>query len=97
MFSTVDRLNHRHFRAHLIGPKGEEALPIPPDHPLRPAVRRATSFPSDQHLRAVADQLLQQQAPPVSAVRVEVWKATFETSSLQIHPLQVAALMLGGP
>lgn len=101
MFSTVDRLNHRHFRAYLIGPEGERLLPLHPDHPLHPAVRRATSLPSEQHLREVAAQLIEQEQRrhplQASAVRVEVWKSSFDPVTLQVHPLQVAALTLVGP
>jgi hypothetical protein len=93
MFSTVDRLNHRHFRACLIGPEGEKVLDVPAGHPLRPSIRRATSFPSDGHLREVASLLAQEQS--TSAIRVEVWKHAFDPSSLQVRPLQVAALTAG--
>jgi hypothetical protein len=95
MFSTVDRLHHRQLRAYLLGPQGEERLPIPRDHSLRPTLHRATSFPSDQHLRAAAERLLPpERQGPARALRVEVWKHAFEPSSLQVRPLQMAALTL---
>jgi len=95
MFSTVDRLNHRHLRAYRVGPEGEEALDLAADPSLRPTLRRATSLPSDHHLREVAAQLLERH--PARAIRVEVWKHHFAPTSLQIHPLQVASLTVEQP
>jgi hypothetical protein len=95
MFSTVDRLNHRHFRAYLISSEGEKALDIPRGHPLRPAIRRATSFPSEDHLREVAGQLLGRH--PTAAIRVEVWKSSFDPASLQVRLAQVASLTVAQP
>lgn len=96
LFSTVDKLNNRLFRAEVLGDDWQRVLLDPGAH--KKTVRRATSAPTDRNLRAAARALAgesQRQFGPIRALRIEVWKRQFDSKSLQASRLKLRELMVG--
>jgi hypothetical protein len=77
LFSTVDRLETRTLFAWLETPDGDEPLAVGGhEH----EVQNALAFPVDRHLRGLAESLAAGQTEG-TAVRVEVWKRTFDPAT----------------
>ncbi len=85
LFSTVDKLENRIFRARLIG-QGPET-PVGPESPSDVAAcRAAMALPTEGRLRSAALRFLDKEYPPsVEGVRVEVWKTTFDPATREVR------------
>ncbi len=83
MFSTTDAGARRHLHVFVLRPGLERELP--PPQALQELTRRVRVLPSERNLRALALEMAAAPTPdpgPATAVRIEVWRTTFEPDSL---------------
>jgi len=98
LFSTVDKLANRDVRLFLIEESGRELIWAPAELRAtrhRRVIHRATSYPTPGNLGAVARKaaaLLD--APSIAALRLEVWKKSFDSQNLEVRRIKVAEYFL---
>jgi hypothetical protein len=86
LFSTVDKLENRILLAWIETPAGDD--PVPPGDTYD--VRNALAFPSqDRLLRAATDIAARHADTDAVAVRVEVWKRTYDPATSECHRVPV--------
>jgi hypothetical protein len=98
LFSTVDKLANRDVRLFVIEASGRELIWAPAE--LRAArhrrvIHRATSYPTPGNLRVVARRAAALvDEPSIVALRLEVWKKSFDAQSLEVRRIKVADYFL---
>ena len=104
LFSTVDKLTNRHFRVNLGVPNSagqSGATPVVDQDNVtetltfKKTLRRAMSLPSETQLRRVAHALgTARYQVPIVAVKVEVWKMTFNPDTAEARRVKLRELEL---
>jgi hypothetical protein len=92
LFSTVDKLENRNFRAYMIGEVSERPIEL---EGLWGRLPRVLSLPTDAALRAIATTVLTRASGrSIVAVRVEVWKRDFDSTTGVARRIKLRELTL---
>ena len=97
MFSTVDKLKNRMFFAYGLDGEREVRFAVTRTRSFDRALETAMALPSEQNLAAIARLLAAQPgAADFPAIRIEVWKRSFDPESGEARRTKTRELLLKG-